>query len=178
MLRLHESRTRDCSGQPDVSAMHLFTKVSNWTPSAILVSKSKRRLDLEWVMAYHHESYQACRGLEWRDNHPTCANSIATMHVAVALSLDETLHIYTLQRTAIDQHSRPTDTTTSPLGQAQKQTSPANRNSIMSTQIQQEVDRNNERYAASFTSGHLALPPARKYLVGTHSTTRVTFDES
>jgi hypothetical protein len=121
-------------------------------------------------MAYHHESYQACRGLQWRDNHPACASSIATMHVAVALSLDETRHIYTLQRTAIDQHRQPSDTPTSPLGREQKQTSPANRNSIMSTQTQQDVDRNNERYAVSFTSGHLALPPARKYLVGTHLT--------
>jgi hypothetical protein len=85
--------------------MHLFAKVSNWMPLATLVSKSKRRLDLKRVMAYHHESYQACRGLEWRDNHPACASSIATMHVAVALSLGESLHMYTLQRTAIDQTS-------------------------------------------------------------------------
>lgn len=41
--------------------------------------------------------------------------------------------------------------------------------SSMSTQIQQGVAENNEQYAASFTSGHLALPPARKYLVGMHS---------
>ena len=63
---MHGSRTRDCSGQRpqlDVSAMHSFTEVSNETPSPVLVSKSKRRLDLEWAMAYLHESYQACRGM-------------------------------------------------------------------------------------------------------------------
>jgi hypothetical protein len=37
----------------------------------------------------------------------------------------------------------------------------------MSTQIQENVAKSNEQYAASFKSGHLALPPAKKYLVGT-----------
>jgi hypothetical protein len=36
----------------------------------------------------------------------------------------------------------------------------------MSTQIQENVAKSNEQYAASFKSGHLALPPAKKYLVG------------
>ena len=98
---MHGSRTRDCSGQRpqlDVSAMHSFTEVSNETPSPVLVSKSKRRLDLKRGMAYHCESYQACRDLEWRDNHPACASSTATMHVAVALSLSTRLYIYILLR--------------------------------------------------------------------------------
>lgn len=33
--------------------------------------------------------------------------------------------------------------------------------------IQKNVEAASERYAASFTQGHLALPPAKKYLVVT-----------
>lgn len=35
----------------------------------------------------------------------------------------------------------------------------------MATQIQEHLAKSNEHYASSFTSGHLALPPAKKYLV-------------
>lgn len=49
----------------------------------------------------------------------------------------------------------------------------------MSTQIQHNLARNNEQYATSFTSGHLALPPAKKYLVGTHALApKVTFNKA
>jgi hypothetical protein len=35
----------------------------------------------------------------------------------------------------------------------------------MSTPIQQNLVSSNEKYVSSFTSGDLALPPAKKYLV-------------
>lgn len=35
----------------------------------------------------------------------------------------------------------------------------------MATDIQQNLTTKNEQYASSFTQGHLALPPAKKYLV-------------
>ncbi len=34
------------------------------------------------------------------------------------------------------------------------------------TPIQQNLVDSNKAYAASFTKGHLALPPAKKYAVG------------
>ena len=34
----------------------------------------------------------------------------------------------------------------------------------MST-LQQNLEKSNAQYAAQFTKGHLALPPAKKYLV-------------
>lgn len=37
----------------------------------------------------------------------------------------------------------------------------------MATEIQQNLKTKNEQYASSFDKGHLALPPAKKYLVGT-----------
>ena len=39
----------------------------------------------------------------------------------------------------------------------------------MSTAIQENLVASNEQYASSFTEGKLALPPAKKYLVGTHT---------
>lgn len=36
----------------------------------------------------------------------------------------------------------------------------------MATPIQQNLKSSNESYASSFTQGHLALPPAKKYVVG------------
>ncbi|OQN98657.1 hypothetical protein B0A48_15323 [Cryoendolithus antarcticus] len=36
----------------------------------------------------------------------------------------------------------------------------------MATQIQKDLVKSNEQYASKFTEGHLALPPAKKYLVG------------
>jgi len=36
----------------------------------------------------------------------------------------------------------------------------------MSTAIQENLVKSNEAYAASFDKGDLALPPAKKYLVG------------
>lgn len=93
--------------QLGVSVMHPFTEVSNRTPgqqqqtatgSGMGYGLSSRKLpSLPWH--------------EWRDNHPACASSTATMHVAVALSLRETVHIYTLQRMVLDQH-RPTSIST------------------------------------------------------------------
>jgi hypothetical protein len=109
--QLLEARIRDRLVQhlqPEVSAMHLFTEVSNRTPgqqqqtatgSGMGYGLSSRKLP-------GHLSWH-----EWRDNHPACASSTDTMHVAVALSLDETVHIYTRQRTVLDQH-RPTSIST------------------------------------------------------------------
>lgn len=37
----------------------------------------------------------------------------------------------------------------------------------MATPIQQNLQKSNEAYAANFTQGDLALPPAKKYAVGT-----------
>lgn len=34
------------------------------------------------------------------------------------------------------------------------------------TPIQQNLVNSNEQYASSFNKGHLALPPAKRYLVG------------
>lgn len=39
----------------------------------------------------------------------------------------------------------------------------------MPTALQQNLVESNEKYAASFTKGHLALPPAKKYAVGKSS---------
>lgn len=39
----------------------------------------------------------------------------------------------------------------------------------MTTPIQQNLVEKNKEYAASFTKGHLALPPAKKYAVGEYS---------
>jgi carbonic anhydrase len=39
--------------------------------------------------------------------------------------------------------------------------------------IQQNVEASSERYAASFTQGDLALPPAKKYLVLTCMDARI-----
>lgn len=36
----------------------------------------------------------------------------------------------------------------------------------MTTDIQDNLTSSNEQYASSFDKGHLALPPAKKYLVG------------
>ena len=36
----------------------------------------------------------------------------------------------------------------------------------MSTPITEALVKSNEQYVASFTSGHLALPPAKKYTIG------------
>jgi len=36
----------------------------------------------------------------------------------------------------------------------------------MSTNGEQNIERENNEYAASFTRGHLALPPSQKYAVG------------
>ena len=41
------------------------------------------------------------------------------------------------------------------------------------TAIQSNVEAASERYAASFTQGHLALPPAKKYLVLTCMDARI-----
>jgi hypothetical protein len=164
-LRLDELRIwdrLDQRPQPDVSVMPLFTEVSERMPSLC-----QQKQTATWSEIDHGLSSRKLPSLswhEWRDIHPACASSTATMHVAVALSLDEYIHIYTRQRKFIDRYHPPTDTT----GRAQKQTLSTDSKGIMSTQIQQDVARNNEQYAASFTSGHLALPPARKYLVGMH----------
>jgi carbonic anhydrase len=37
----------------------------------------------------------------------------------------------------------------------------------MATPIQENLIAKNKAYASSFTEGHLALPPAKKYAVGT-----------
>jgi carbonic anhydrase len=37
----------------------------------------------------------------------------------------------------------------------------------MTTPVQQNLVEKNAQYASSFTQGDLALPPAKKYLVGT-----------
>ena len=87
--------------QLGVSVMHPFTEVSNRTPgqqqqtatgSGMGFGLSSRKLPGR--LSWH----------EWRDNHPACASSTATMHVAVALSLDETIHIYTRQRKVSDHY--------------------------------------------------------------------------
>lgn len=39
--------------------------------------------------------------------------------------------------------------------------------------IQQNVEASSQRYSASFTQGHLALPPAKKYLVLTCMDARI-----
>ena len=39
----------------------------------------------------------------------------------------------------------------------------------MATPIQQNLEAKNAEYASSFTKGHLALPPAKKYLVCMYS---------
>jgi hypothetical protein len=39
--------------------------------------------------------------------------------------------------------------------------------SIMASEIQQHIEQKNAEYVKSFSSGKLALPPAKKYLVGT-----------
>ncbi|KXX73633.1 Beta-carbonic anhydrase 1, partial [Madurella mycetomatis] len=39
--------------------------------------------------------------------------------------------------------------------------------------IQKNVEASSERYSASFTQGHLALPPAKKYLVLTCMDARI-----
>jgi carbonic anhydrase len=45
----------------------------------------------------------------------------------------------------------------------------------MSTALQENLAASNEKYAASFDKGHLALPPAKKYLVGKqHLISRMT----
>lgn len=36
----------------------------------------------------------------------------------------------------------------------------------MATPVHQKLEKSNEAYAASFTKGDLALPPAGKYAVG------------
>ncbi|KAF2460428.1 carbonic anhydrase [Lineolata rhizophorae] len=41
------------------------------------------------------------------------------------------------------------------------------------TPVQQAVEASNEKYAASFHQGHLALPPAKKYLVVTCMDARI-----
>lgn len=41
------------------------------------------------------------------------------------------------------------------------------------SQIQSSLQSSNEAYASSFTSGHLALPPAKKYLVLTCMDARI-----
>jgi carbonic anhydrase len=38
----------------------------------------------------------------------------------------------------------------------------------MATPVQKNLVDKNAEYASSFTQGDLALPPAKKYLVGTH----------
>ena len=38
----------------------------------------------------------------------------------------------------------------------------------MATSIQENLVKANNDYAAGFTQGHLALPPAKKYAVGTN----------
>ena len=43
----------------------------------------------------------------------------------------------------------------------------------MATSIQQNLTKSNEAYAASFTKGDLALPPAKKYLVLTCMDARI-----
>lgn len=36
----------------------------------------------------------------------------------------------------------------------------------MPTSVQENLVAQNEKYASSFTQGHLSLPPAKKYAVG------------
>lgn len=36
----------------------------------------------------------------------------------------------------------------------------------MATQIQHDLTKKNAEYATSFSEGHLALPPTRKYAIG------------
>ncbi|KAK6428795.1 hypothetical protein LTR95_015063, partial [Oleoguttula sp. CCFEE 5521] len=43
----------------------------------------------------------------------------------------------------------------------------------MATQIQKDLVKSNEQYASKFTEGHLALPPAKKYLVVTCMDARI-----
>jgi len=41
----------------------------------------------------------------------------------------------------------------------------------MATPVQQDLQSSNNEYANSFDKGELALPPAKKYLVGPFSST-------
>jgi hypothetical protein len=51
LFSIYNRKSRPCISSPK-------------SATARLVSSSKRRLDLEWDTAYHHESYQAaCRGM-------------------------------------------------------------------------------------------------------------------
>lgn len=45
---------------------------------------------------------------------------------------------------------------------------------MASSPITEALVESNKEYAASFTSGDLALPPAKKYTIGTYSTVHPT----
>jgi len=44
----------------------------------------------------------------------------------------------------------------------------------MATELQNNMTASNEKYAASFHKGDLALPPAKKYLVGAKLSSNIT----
>jgi hypothetical protein len=72
-------------------------------------------------MAYHYESYQACRDLDGVIVTPLVQAPLLQC-TSLSLCLSTSTYIYPRQRKAIGQYQPPTDTTTSSPGRAQKQT--------------------------------------------------------